>query len=209
VPAVHEKLLPVGISLVWFMILPGSVLAQTEDPSTEGDSFLLSGEHVALAQWGAIAVTVSNQASDGCWTSADASKNAVTLALRRNGLTVVEGGLTDLGLTNLVMTLRVTGYETAGICAASYETSVMKAIITQVIIPQGGGSMQNIKSVGQFTIWSTEGLITGDKSDFSARIRQKFVESADEFLVDYFESTDKVAKMGPSLQWNRVPPELN
>lgn len=116
-------------------------------------------------------VEVSDQVSDGCWTNVEATKNAVTLELQRNGFTV-----SDEEFFPLRITLVAVGYRDQFGCVASHSLEVR--------VPAGRDHTidnHTVSSLYYDELWRGSGILSGPNT--SVRLKEAFVEQVQAFLV--------------------------
>lgn len=125
-----------------------------------------------------LSIAVDDQVTDGCWTSATASRNAVALEFRRSGykLVDVEGSIAPL------LVLRANGYKTNNNNCVAHLTLVL-------LWGLPSNSFIDGHIVGTFRrdpIWEASMLLSG--SNMSSRLKNIFVEQAQRLLLEIDEN---------------------
>lgn len=116
-------------------------------------------------------VEVDDQVKDGCWTNANAAKNAVALELQRNGYTVGD----DLPFP-LKFIITGVGYRASFGCVVNYDLAVWAPSSQQLTI-EG----HTIHSLFYDALWTSSGVMSG--SETNSRLKETFVEHVQSFLV--------------------------
>jgi len=132
-----------------------------------------------------IRVILSDQVKDGCWTSSLATKNSASLELTRSGFKIDD----DKSFMPITIRLVATGYYSGGQCVAIYDTTVF-----HIGTSEYGISGHNITSLRLSPIWSSKGVISGPKNTFSTRLKERFTESVQEFLLEIQKQKEIVRK---------------
>lgn len=138
---------------------------------------------LGLKQDRSIRVVVSDQIKDGCWTNAEATKNAVSIELTRSGYKIAD----DNAVLPTTMALTAVGYFSGGQCVASYEI-VLHEIDTQEYTVSG----HNITSLRLSPLWTSRGVLNGPRANFSPRLKDAFIEDTQLFLLDIPKNKNKV-----------------
>lgn len=129
-----------------------------------------------------LTVVSSDQVSDGCWTTAQQSRNAVALELQRSGYTALVPK--DNEAKGSTFYLSSIGYkQTDGTCIVSWYIELW----TQQVTTMRFDKVNRVARLGRSLLWENAGVLSGPPSDMSQRVKQTFVDAAQHFLVSLVE----------------------
>lgn len=122
-------------------------------------------------------VTINYQVTDNCWTSAEASKTAIELELKRSGYTLAKNNNFKI---DHVIVLSALGYaiDANSLCVITLGTSI-NTNVTEIVGISGGHKLENIRHQ---SIWSRRALLTGPKTSMNSIIRETFITHIQEAL---------------------------
>ena len=136
-------------------------------------------EHLSWFRFGSsspVDVVVNDNVTNGCWTTAKVSETGVKLELKRSSFLLAD---TSEGLPIQLM-LSASGYELDNnSCVVSIDLSV-SGLIVETIGPDDLAIHAGMYS----EIWSNGALMSGPKSDMSQRVKNKFIEIAQQLILD-------------------------
>lgn len=125
---------------------------------------------------------------DGCWTNIEAAKNAVAIEFQRSGY---KAEVSEINIFAPKIFLYAVGYETTNfICIVSYN---LVFNILGVSSPTFGEE-HKVTSLHFSQIWRRSGIMSGPKGDMSQRIKDTFVELAQQLLLDIPKERREVLK---------------
>ncbi|MBB3711573.1 hypothetical protein FHS00_001144 [Limimaricola variabilis] len=127
---------------------------------------------------------IDDQVRNGCWTSAESSKDVVELELIRSGATLEE----EDGFHPSVF-VSALGHETGDYhCAVNVELSVWAATASS-FVREG----REIGTLTHTLLWSSNSLLTGDRVSMNERIRSTHQQLIQKFLIA-LEKNDRYAR---------------
>lgn len=176
-----KKLLMAGVTV----LLAGNscLVAQS---SAEDNTLIFDGDfaYLRLENIKKVHVEVSDQVSDGCWTSLSQSRDAVKLEFIRSGYEVTE----ETAFMPIV-TVAAIGYQVGRGNCAVYQRVILE-------IPDYNSWTENGYNVDSYfyrTLTSEGNMITGPKGSMSGRIKNSFTDLAQSMLVSISEKKNRIA----------------
>lgn len=131
-------------------------------------------------------VDVRDAVRDGCWKTADATKNAVKLELLRSDFVVTK----EPSNTDFIIDLSAAGYKFNGGCTATYQLRSYWAVPHR--LTQDGHSVLHMPLE---LFWSKGVLIAGPENYVSNSIKQKLIEFTQLFLIEIGENQREVLRI--------------
>lgn len=124
---------------------------------------------------GKFEVVLSDQVTDGCWTSSKSAKTAVELEITRSGYELVG----DDEYANNSILLTSVGFLKAGVCVATYEFEIYAGDSIRFYKDE-----HEVLSLYKSRLWGASGVLTGGKDKMNVGLKEAYVDMAQEFLVN-------------------------
>jgi len=121
-------------------------------------------------------VRIFDSVKDGCWTNTKAVKTVVELELKRSGYKLTD----EMSGYPILVNVGSTGYainDGSG-CVVAYELDIQR-VVTDIFF----SGQHKLKSFVPASIWANSGVMSGQKNNSNSRLKEKYVEMIQSFLI--------------------------
>jgi len=157
----------------------------TSGDFTESERIVISSDvrWAAFDQNTSIKIFVKDKVIDGCWTSIDATKNAIELELSQNGIRISHDD--NKHKPEYILVISGVGYEQNhnNQCIIYYSMEIASNIISLYKLYG-----IEVSGVTYANLWSESRLLAITKSKANVKLKERFVELAQRFLVDLLKN---------------------
>ena len=169
-----------------------AVLALASSSAQAEDSDRIFGAMPYYAGTNQAVVDISDDVDGGCWTNANATKDAIELTLRKFNIKTFDDMKDTDYSTGLVADYNIlaNGYSIndGETCVAHAETKIY--YVVNYYVPYN----ENKRGVSVLATWSQSLVMSGPKNDFSSRLKEAFVNMSEKFVLKVEKSKDEAAK---------------